>query len=114
MYLNPLSAVVIAATSDSEFFGGMFLAAMFATIFFVPTIVAFNRSHHYRWPIFALNVAGFTGFAWIAALVWAVWPRKTTIIDTIAQPLVDPNQSRRIYSSNTMKERIILENNPRD
>lgn len=105
MYLNRLSAVEIVAQSDSEFFEGLFLAAMFVTIFFGPTIVAFNRSHHYRWPIFAMNIAGFNGFAWIAALVWAVWPRKTTIIDTIVQPLVDQNQSPRIYPSDKRKEK---------
>ena len=45
--------------------------------YFLPTIVAFIRHHHYRWPIFVINlVAGWTLIGLLGCFVWAVWPRR--------------------------------------
>ena len=42
-------------------------------IIFLPTIIAFNRGHHNRWPIFWLNFfLGLTLIGWVVALVWAL------------------------------------------
>ncbi len=50
-----------------------------AFLFFSPTIIAFFRAHHYRWPIATINlVLGLTGIAWLICLIWAVWPEDPT------------------------------------
>jgi hypothetical protein len=44
--------------------------------YFVPAFIAFSRGHRYKWVITVLSIAGgWTGFLWIVALAWAVWPR---------------------------------------
>ncbi len=44
-----------------------------ALVLFIPAIIAYRRRHPNRVAIFALNVfAGWTGIAWIAALVWSL------------------------------------------
>lgn len=45
-------------------------------LYFIPSIIGFSRGSAYAWVIFALNlVGGWTGFFWIAALVWSLWPK---------------------------------------
>ena len=45
---------------------------LFILFYFVPTIVAFYRSHHNKVPIFLLNFfAGWTFIGWVASLVWS-------------------------------------------
>ena len=52
--------------------------------YILPTIVALFRGHAYKWVILALNVAGgWTGLIWVAALVWAFWPRDKSLIDPV-------------------------------
>jgi hypothetical protein len=42
-------------------------------IYLLPTWVAFNRQHHNRFAIFALNfLLGWTFLGWVGALVWAL------------------------------------------
>lgn len=49
---------------------GLFAAFGF---YMIPSLVAFLRGHRNYWPITALNfLLGWTGIAWIAALVWAL------------------------------------------
>lgn len=44
-------------------------------ITFLPSLIAFNRDHEYRWPILIINVFfGWTLLGWVIALVWAVMP----------------------------------------
>lgn len=51
--------------------GGALLLILIA-IYFLPSIVAFNRSHRNRWPITILNFfLGWTLIGWVAALVWS-------------------------------------------
>lgn len=53
-------------------------------IYFMPTIIAFNRGHHYRWIIFGINTLfGLTGVGYLGAFVWAVWPKQTAVIDVV-------------------------------
>ena len=53
-------------------------------IYFLPTIIAFKRVHHYKNVIFALNlVGGIFVIGWIAALIWAVWPDDKSLADPI-------------------------------
>ena len=50
-----------------------FLVVIFATFFFTPTIIAFNKKHKYRWIIFLINFAfGSTLIGWFGALIWSV------------------------------------------
>jgi hypothetical protein len=66
--------------------GAMFIVALFG-LFLAPTIVAASRSHRNLLAIFVLNLLlGWTGFGWIAALIWAcmatqqkeAWPEPTS------------------------------------
>lgn len=42
-------------------------------IYFLPSIVAYNRNHNQYNPILLLNLfLGWTVIGWIAALIWAV------------------------------------------
>jgi len=54
-----------------------FVLAFVAFFYFIPTIVAFYRGHHNRWPIFVLNFfLGGTCIGWVIALVWSL-----TVVD---------------------------------
>ena len=51
----------------------LILFAVILAVGFVPAIVAFARNHPQKWIVFAFNVIlGWTGFGWIALLVWAI------------------------------------------
>ena len=66
------------------------LGVLCIAIFFLPTIVAFNRNHTYKWPIFGINlVLGGTGIGYLVALVWAIWPRQTSLVDLVKNDLTD-------------------------
>ena len=49
-----------------------FVSIIGIAIFFLPTIVAFKRSHRNRWIIFLLNIFGATIILWVIALVWSL------------------------------------------
>jgi len=52
---------------------GVVAAVVLASLFFMPTIVAFSRKHRNRWLILVLNLAfGATLVGWVIALVWAM------------------------------------------
>ena len=65
--------------------GNVFLITLAATvalpIFFIPSIVAYRRKHAYLGVIVGLNIFGFTGFLWIIAFIWAVFPSNKSLID---------------------------------
>jgi hypothetical protein len=45
-------------------------------VYFVPTVIAGRRRHVHLLPIFVVNlVLGWTLFAWVGCLVWAVRSR---------------------------------------
>lgn len=53
-------------------------------IYMVPTIIAFQRQHVYKWVIAAVNVAlGATMIGWAVALIWAVYPSEKSLIDPV-------------------------------
>ena len=63
-------------------------------LFFIPTIIAFIRGHHYRWIILILNIFGSLvfGCGWIIAFIWSIWPSDTGVLD----PLInDPTSNSR-------------------
>ena len=50
----------------------LLLLLLIATLYFMPTIVAYRRGHHNKKAIFLLNLfLGITGIGWVGALVWA-------------------------------------------
>lgn len=49
------------------------LGLLVLIIYFLPTVVAFNRVHPNRWVILALNIfLGSTGIVWLICLIWAL------------------------------------------
>jgi len=53
-------------------------------IYFLPTIIAFYRNHHYKFIILGINVVmGMTGIGYLVAFIWAVWPSKTSLLDPV-------------------------------
>ena len=60
---------------------GIFLLA----IYFIPTVIAFQRGHIYKWVILGINTFAIAaGVPWLAAFIWAVWPTNKSLIDPIA------------------------------
>ena len=56
-----------------EVVGALLVALILFVLYFVPTIVAFKRGHHNRWPIAVLNFfLGSTCIGWVIALVWSL------------------------------------------
>jgi hypothetical protein len=48
------------------------LLIVLGCLYFLPTIIAYNREHHNRLAIFLLNLfLGWTVLGWVAALVWS-------------------------------------------
>jgi len=55
-----------------EFVPGLILIAISLFIYFIPTLIAGNRSHREIWGIFILNLFfGWTLIGWVAALIWS-------------------------------------------
>jgi hypothetical protein len=49
-----------------------FVSIIGIAIYFLPTIIAFKRSHRNRWIICVLNIFGATIILWVIALVWSL------------------------------------------
>jgi len=83
----------------SDTLGTIVLIILFLPIFFLPTIIAVSRQHHYKWVIFAINLLGMFGISYVIAFVWAVWPRQTAIFDVITNdPTTNsPDAGKKIY-----------------
>jgi hypothetical protein len=78
--------------------GGLLLVLLY----FLPTYIAFNRNHEYKWIIFAINaVMGASGLGWLIAFVWAVWPQDKSIADPV---LGNPTGTGRRNAGHTMGE----------
>ena len=55
-----------------EFFLIILLVVFIFLIYFQPSVVAINRGHPNKIPIFIINLfLGFTFFAWVISLAWA-------------------------------------------
>lgn len=87
--------------NDDQVSFGLFILLVVGTIlYFLPSIIAFSRDHHYRWIIFAINlVAGVSGVGYLAAFVWSVWPRQTAALDLVASDLTtnSAEASQKVY-----------------
>jgi|GEM_PF-4843231 len=49
----------------------------------LPYLIARRRGHAYRNIILVLCIFGFTGIAWVIALIWALYPSEKSLIDPI-------------------------------
>jgi hypothetical protein len=58
-----------------------------AGLYFLPTIVAFNRNRHNKGAIFVLNLfLGWTVLGWVVSMVWAVSSSQSPVIVVQQQP----------------------------
>jgi len=78
---------------------GLIIAGLIClVIFFIPTIIAFKRNHHFKFVILAINIIfGVTGIGFLIALVWAVWPKKTAIVDVVTNDLISAQNNQQLY-----------------
>ena len=75
----------------------LFLLAV--SLYFLPTIIAVHKEHHYKVPIILVNVLGgaVAGLGWIIALVWCfIEPHQATgaANESIADELEKLNELR--------------------
>jgi len=88
-------------STDSSTVALIVICALLAlAVYLLPTIIAFRRKHHYMWVICGINVVfGFTGIGYLAAFVWAVWPKQTAFFDVVANdPTTNsPEAGQKIY-----------------
>jgi hypothetical protein len=55
-----------------------------ASVYFVPTIIAFKRNHAYKNIMLIINlIFGLTGIGWAVAAIWAVFPAEKSLIDPV-------------------------------
>jgi hypothetical protein len=68
----------------AENFAILLVVLLALAMYLLPTWIAFHRGHEYRFVILAINVvAAWTGLAWAAILVWAVWPSEKSLADPV-------------------------------
>lgn len=61
--------------------GGFLLLAVIFLL--IPFLIAVIRGHRYKWVILVLCVLGLFGLPWIAAFIWSVWPRQSSLVEPI-------------------------------
>ena len=67
-------------------------------LFFAPTIIAFARHHHFKMIIMAINlILGITGIGYLIALIWAMWPQKTALVDIVSNDLISAPNNQDVY-----------------
>jgi apolipoprotein N-acyltransferase len=64
--------------------GVLIVTVIAVAVYLIPTIIAYQRKHHYRRIILGINVIfGLTGLGYLVAFVWAVWPKETAVFDVV-------------------------------
>ena len=54
-----------------------FMLALFSSVYFLPTLLAFGRKMRYRLPLFVVNIFfGWTFIGWVFCMAWAFWPDR--------------------------------------
>lgn len=90
------SAQAPAPTSDGVMLT-LVLVALSLAFYFLPALIAAARNHHNVGPILILNfLLGWTGIAWVAALVWALTrpaPAPSTDPAQPAKPSSPPSKA---------------------
>ena len=86
---------------DSDLLVGIlmvFAGLCFLGIFLLPSIIAFKRKHHFKFVILAINlIFGATGFGYLIALIWAIWPQKTALIDIVRNDMTSPYNNKEVF-----------------
>jgi hypothetical protein len=78
-------------------FGLLLLILVGAVVYFIPTMIAFNNKHSYKWIIFCLNLfLGATGIVWIVVLIWAIFPKDKSLVSPIVSPTGSSNIGQHI------------------
>ena len=63
----------------------LILGLILLVLYFIPTLIALQRRHAYKWVILGINTFGIAGgVPWLVAFIWAVWPANKSLIDPIA------------------------------
>jgi RsiW-degrading membrane proteinase PrsW (M82 family) len=67
-----LATLALAADGDGSPILGLILIGAVIALYFLPTIVASNRSHQSRGSILVINLfLGWTLLGWVLSLAWA-------------------------------------------
>jgi uncharacterized protein len=76
-----IAAIVTLSALMSASIGPVGLIPLALAVYLLPTIIAFKLTHHYAWPLAAINVFfGFTVLGWLGIFVWAlIGPRKSAL-----------------------------------
>lgn len=62
----------------------LFLIVLVVCIYMLPAIIAVFRGHQFKWVITVLTLfSAWSGVGYIIAFVWAVWPKKTSLLDPL-------------------------------
>ncbi len=85
--LNPLHKLALTgipvslygvATFSLAAVGWLILGTIGLVVYCLPSFIAFHRQHTYRFPLLAINLLlGWTLLGYIAAMVWACWPKTS-------------------------------------
>jgi hypothetical protein len=63
---------------------GIFAVIIWVLLALLPGVIAFSRGHRYKWVILLVGFFGSSFFIpWIAMVIWASWPRKSTFVDPL-------------------------------
>ena len=66
---------------DSKMLLVIIVVVLAFSLHFLPTIIAFRRSHHNRVAIFLVNLfLGWTVLGWVAALVWSATSTQPVVV----------------------------------
>ena len=53
----------------------LILGLILLAIYFIPTFIALQRRHSYKWVILGINTFGIAGDSLAYAFIWAVWQK---------------------------------------
>ena len=75
----------------------IFVVLSVLVIYFLPSIIAFNRGHASKWGIFATNLLlGWSGILWLVALIWSLsnkGQQNVTVVNVGSGNQYNVNQS---------------------
>ena len=63
---------------------GLIFIFVIIPIAFLPTIIAFRKSHKHKIPILLVNIFGglVYGIGWLVALIWCFWPSDESVSES--------------------------------
>lgn len=87
---------------------GVAFLVVLTLLYLLPTIIAFVRGHHYRWIIFVINLfLGATGLGWVFTLVWALWPRQSSMMHPVLVNATEVAATQGVQPSDLAEEQSV-------